>query len=492
MQERSYLAFDLGAESGRAILGRMRDQTLLLEEKARFANGMVYLLGHWRWNIFRLFEDILQALTLSIGGAASPPESLGVDTWGVDFGLLGPGGSFLDLPVAYRDPRTEGIMDEVFRRIPRERIYGLTGIQFLPFNTLFQLYALRLSGSPLLGMAQDLLFMPDLFVYMLTGKRSTEFTYATTSQLYNPVTGDWETELLDLLELSPSLMQPVVPPGTVVGTLLPDLARLTGLGEIPAVAVATHDTASAVAAVPAEGTGWAYISSGTWSLLGIEVEKPIIDPRALALNFTNEGGAGGCFRLLKNICGLWLLQACRLSWQKDRPYSYEELVRAAEEAPAFRSLVDPDAEAFLNPDDMPEAIRESCRRSRQPVPDSVAAVTRCILESLALKYRHVLDQMRTVAPEPITRLYVIGGGSRNAVLNQFTANATGLPVSAGPAEATAVGNILIQAQCLGEVSGISELRGIVRRSFTLDLFEPQDVREWDQAYARFQDLLEGG
>ena len=225
--------------------------------------------------------------------------------------------------------------------------------------------------------------------------------------------------------------------------------------------------------------------------MGIEVEKPIIDPRALALNFTNEGGADGCFRFLKNICGLWLLQACRLSWQKDRPYSYEELVRAAEEAPAFRSLVDSDAGAFLNPDDMPEAIRESCRRSRQPVPDSVAAVTRCILESLALKYRHVLDQMRTVAPEPITRLYVIGGGSRNAVLNQFTANATGLPVSAGPAEAAAAGNILIQAQCLGEVSGISELRGIVRRSFTLDLFEPQDVREWDQAYARFQDLLEG-
>jgi len=277
-----------------------------------------------------------------------------------------------------------------------------------------------------------------------------------------------------------------------VGTLLPDLARLTGLGEIPAVAVATHDTASAVAAVPAEGTGWAYISSGTWSLMGIEVEKPIIDPRALALNFTNEGGADGCFRFLKNICGLWLLQACRRFWQKDRPYSYEELVGAAEEAPAFRSLVDPDAGAFLNPDDMPEAIRESCRRSRQPVPDSVAAVTRCILESLALKYRHVLDQMRTVAPEPITRLYVIGGGSRNAVLNQFTANATGLPVSAGPAEAAAAGNILMQAQCLGEVSGIAELRGIVRRSFTLDLFEPRDVREWDQAYARFQDLLEGG
>lgn len=492
MQERSFLAFDLGAESGRATLGRLRDQTLILEEKARFANGMVHLLGHWRWNIFRLFEDIHQALRLSVGGGASPPESLGVDTWGVDFGFLGPGGSFLDLPVAYRDPRTEGVMDKVFRRIPRERIYSLTGIQFLPFNSLFQLYALRLSGSPLLGIARDLLFMPDLFTYMLTGKRSTEFTSATTSQLYNPVTGDWEPELLDLLELSPSLMQPVVPPGTVVGTLLPELARSTGLGEIPTVAVATHDTASAVAAVPAQGKEWAYISSGTWSLMGIEVEKPIIEPRSLELNFTNEGGAGGRFRFLKNICGLWLLQACRRTWQRDHPCSYEDLVLAAEEAPAFRSLVDPDAEAFLNPDDMPGAIREACRRSRQPVPDSAAAVTRCILESLALKYRQVLHQLRTVAPEPITQLYIIGGGSRNAVLNQFTANATGLPVSAGPAEATTAGNILMQAQCLGAVSGISEIRRIVRHSFSLDRFEPRDVREWDQVYARFQDLLEEG
>jgi rhamnulokinase len=492
MQERSFLAFDLGAESGRAILGRLRDRTLLLEEKARFANGMVYLLGHWRWNVFRLFEDILQALKLSQGGASPFAESLGVDTWGVDFGLLGPGGSILDLPVAYRDPRTDGIMDQVFHRIPRERIYDLTGIQFLPFNTLFQLYALRLSGSPLLGMAEDLLFMPDLFTYLLSGERSTEFTYATTSQLYNPVSEAWETELLDLLELPASLMQPLVSPGTVVGSLLPDLARLTGLGEIPIVAVATHDTASAVAAVPAEGADWAYISSGTWSLMGIEVEEPILAPQALALNFTNEGGAGGHFRFLKNICGLWLLQSCRRTWQRDRPYSYEELARAAEAAPAFRSLVDPDDEAFLNPDDMPEAIRESCRRTGQAVPDSVAAVTRCILESLALKYRHVLGQLRTVASGPINRLHVIGGGSRNGVLNQFTANAAGIPVIAGPAEATAAGNILVQAQCLGEVSGISEIRAIVGRSFSLEQYEPRGGEDWDRAYARFQDLLEKG
>ncbi|MFA9453182.1 MAG: rhamnulokinase family protein [Candidatus Aminicenantaceae bacterium] len=492
MEERSFLAFDVGAESGRAMLGRLKDGILLLEEKARFANGMIHVMGHWRWNIFRLFEDIVQALKLSHGGGALSPVSLGVDTWGVDFGLLGPGGSILDLPVAYRDSRTEGIMDEVFLRIPRERIYGLTGIQFLRFNSLFQLYALRRSGSPLLDIAQDLLFIPDLLLYMLTGNRSTEFTYATTSQLYNPVSGDWEPELFDLLDLPLSLMQPAVPPGTRVGTLLPELAQETGLGEIPAVAVASHDTASAVAAVPAEDKGWAYISSGTWSLMGIEVDAPILDPLALELNFTNEGGAGGRFRFLKNICGLWLLQACRRSWQKDLPSSYTELVRAAEAAPAFRSMVDPDAESFLNPVDMPEAIREYCRRSHQPVPEQEAAVTRCILESLSLKYRYVLDQLHSLAPDRIERLHVIGGGSRNALLNQFTANATGLPVRAGPAEAAAVGNVLIQAQCLGDVEDLAEIRRIVRRSFSLDLFEPQDTRAWEHAYMRFQDLLRKG
>jgi rhamnulokinase len=327
---------------------------------------------------------------------------------------------------------------------------------------------------------------------MLTGNRSTEFTYATTSQLYNPVSGDWEPELFDLLDLPLSLMQPAVPPGTRVGTLLPELAQETGLGEIPAVAVASHDTASAVAAVPAEDKGWAYISSGTWSLLGIEVDAPILDPLALELNFTNEGGAGGRFRFLKNICGLWLLQACRRTWQKDLTSSYTELVRAAEAAPAFRSMVDPDAESFLNPVDMPEAIREYCRRSHQPVPEQAAAVTRCILESLSLKYRYVLDQLHSLAPDRIERLHVIGGGSRNALLNQFTANATGLPVSAGPAEAAAVGNVLIQAQCLGDVEDLAEIRRIVRRSFSLDLFEPQDTRAWEHAYMRFQDLLRKG
>ena len=471
------------------MLGRLKDGTLLLEEKARFANGMVHVLGHWRWNIFRLYEDIVQALKLSHGGGASPPESLGIDTWGVDFGLLGEGGSILDLPVAYRDSRTEGIMDEVFRRIPRERIYALTGIQFLRFNSLFQLYALKRAGSPLLGMAQDLLFMPDLFLYMLTGNRTTEFTYATTSQLFNPVSGEWEPELFDLLELPPSLMQPVVSPGTRVGTLLSELARETGLSEISAVAVASHDTASAVAAVPAEGSGWAYISSGTWSLMGIEVDAPILDPLALKLNFTNEGGAGERFRFLKNICGLWLLQACRRSWGGGQAFSYEALVESAEAAPAFRSLVDPDAESFLNPEDMPGAIREFCRESRQPEPEQTGAVTRCILESLALKYRHVLDQLRRVAPGPIERLHIIGGGSRNTLLNQFTADATGLPVWAGPVEATAVGNILMQAQCLGAVDGLGAIRSIVRRSFSLESFEPRNTKDWESAYLRYKALL---
>jgi rhamnulokinase len=472
------------------MLGRLKEGRLLLEEKARFPNGMIHVLGHWRWNVFRLYEDIVQALKLSHGGGASPPESLGMDTWGVDFGLLGEGGSILDLPVAYRDPRTEGIMDEVFQRIPRERIYELTGIQFLRFNSLFQLYALKQSDFPLLDAARDLLFMPDLFLYMLTGNRRTEFTIATTSQLFNPVTGGWEQELFDSLELSPSLMQNIVSPGTQVGSLLPAVAQETGLKEISAVAVASHDTASAVAAVPAdEKGGWAYISSGTWSLMGIEVDSPILVPPALELNFTNEGGAQGRFRFLKNICGLWLLQACRRSWSGNHPNSYEALIEAAEAAPAFRSLVDPDAESFLNPVDMPEAIRKFCRESRQPEPEHMGAVTRCILESLALKYRLVLDQLRRVAPWPIERLFIVGGGSRNALLNQFTANATELRVSAGPAEATAIGNVLMQAQCLGAVDGLDEIRRIVRRSFSLEFFEPRDTGDWEKAYTRYQALL---
>ena len=381
-------------------------------------------------------------------------------------------------------------MDAVFSRMSREEVYRLTGIQFLPFNTLFQLYSLKRDRSAILDAAEDLLFMPDLFCYLLSGRMATEFTCATTSQLYNPREGAWEKELFRLLDLPVSLMQSISEPGTVIGSLDAALARVTGIPEIPVVAPATHDTASAVAAVPAEGTGWAYISSGTWSLLGIESERPIFNPRALELNFTNEGGVGGTFRFLKNISGLWLLQACRKTWDRETDYSYAELIRMGAEAPAFRSLIDPDDAGFLNPRDMPEAIREFCRRSGQAEPDSVASMVRCILESLALKYRWTLEQMQGLVPDPIHRLHIIGGGSRNDLLCQFTADATGLPVTAGPAEATAVGNILMQALCLGAVESVAEIRRIVRNSFPLKTFAPRDSAAWDKAFQRFLGLVE--
>jgi rhamnulokinase len=490
MQERLFLAFDLGAESGRAILGSLNDGRLSLEEKTRFANGMFYLQGHWRWNVYRLFEEMVQALKVCAEDPRKRPESFGIDTWGVDFGLLGSEGNLLELPVSYRDSRTEGAMDEVFARLPREEVYRLTGIQFLPFNTLFQLHSLRRDRASVLDAAHDLLFMPDLFYFLLSGKKATEFTYATTSQLYNPLEAAWEKELFRLLDLPLSLMQPVVEPGTVIGSLDAGLARVTGLGEIPAVAPATHDTASAVAAVPAEGNGWAYISSGTWSLLGIETEHPIFDPRALKMNFTNEGGVGGTYRFLKNISGLWLLQACRQAWDREKVYSYDELIGLASEAPAFRSMIDPDDAGFLNPRDMPEAILEFCRLSGQAEPASVAAVVRCILESLAFKYRWALEQIQSLVSDPINRLHIIGGGSRNDLLCQFTADATGMPVTAGPAEATAVGNILMQALCLGAVENVKEIRSIVRGSFPLKTFTPRDGAAWTEAFQRFRRLVE--
>ncbi len=490
MDKRFFLAFDLGAESGRGVLGSLQDKTLQLQEISRFPNNMVFISGHWRWNIFRLFEEMLAALRLCKENRMGPLESLGVDTWGVDFGLLGPHGVFLDLPITYRDTRTEGIIEKVFKRLGRERIYGLTGIQFLRFNTLFQLFALRQQASPLLDLARDLLFMPDLFNFMLTGRKSTEFTFATTSQLVNPRNKSWEPELFEKLDLPLSLMQPIVASGTCVGSLHKDLAREYGLSELPVVAGAQHDTAAAVVAVPAHGKNWAYISSGTWSLMGIEVESPIMNKRALDLNFTNEGGVENRFRFLKNITGLWLLQSCRQVWSKDRSVDYAELIAAAQTAPAFRSLVDPDAEVFLNPRNMPEAIRRFCRDSGQPVPDSISDIVRCILESLALKYRFVLDQLRSVTPELIDRIHIIGGGSRNALLCQFAANATGLPVVAGPAEATAAGNLMMQAKSRGAVKDLAEIRHIIRRSFTLKTYHPQDSQSWYAMYERFQDLLE--
>jgi len=482
---RTFLAFDLGAESGRAVLGALAQGRLRLREVHRFPNEMVSLGEGLHWDAARLFDECKVALRQC---AAESLESVAVDTWGVDFGLLDEEGRLIEPPRAYRDRRTAGAREEFFVRVPRERVYELTGIQFLPFNSLFQLQAMVRDGASALTRARDLLFMPDLFSYFLSGEKRTEFSFATTSQLYNPVSGDWEGELFSALGLSRDLMQEIVPPGTVLGKLRPEICRDSGLAAVPVVATASHDTASAVAAAPAEGRDWAYISSGTWSLMGVESERPILTGRARELNLTNEGGVGGTFRVLKNIMGLWLLQQCRKAWAAERVYGYEEIVEMAAAAPAFGALVDPDREEFLNPPDMPEAIRRRCRETGERPPETKGELARCVLESLALKYRVVLQQLHEVRSHAINRIHVIGGGTRNEMLCQLTADATGLPVSAGPAEATAVGNVLVQALGTGCLESVAEVREVVRRSFPPKRYQPRKEKRWESAYERFQGL----
>jgi rhamnulokinase len=484
-----FLAFDLGAESGRAVLGTLHSSKLSVHEIRRFPNTPLALSGHIHWNVHTLFDEMKTAMREAASALGARPESVGVDTWGVDFGLLAGNGDLLGLPFCYRDHRNIGAMEEYFKIVPRSDLYEATGTQFMPFNTLFQIYAMVRERSPLLDAAADLLFMPDLFNYLLTGKKAAEFTIATTSQILDPRTKAWIPGLFQAMGLSKRILQDIIEPGTVLGSLTEKVIAETGYRGVPVVATAGHDTAAAVAAVPAEGRNWAFISSGTWSLVGVEEGAPVITPKSLESNFTNEGGVGGTIRFLKNVSGLWLIQGCRKTWSKDNPLSYEELVRTADDAPGFAAFIDPDSPDFLNPPDMPEAVSAFCRKTGQKAPGSRAAMVRALLESLALKYRHVIDQLRLVLGHPIEKIHVIGGGSRNELLCQFTADATGLPVVAGPAEATAIGNILVQAMAMGQVSSPAEMRAIIRESFALRTYEPADTAAWDAAYSNFRDVL---
>ena len=484
-----FLAFDLGAESGRAVLGTLDGRRLSVHEVRRFSNTPLALSGHIYWNVYALFDEMKTAMREAAAAMGARPESVGVDTWGVDFGLLDRDGNLLGLPFCYRDHRNIGAMEDYFKLVPRSTLYEATGIQFMPFNTLFQVYAMVRERSPLLDDAADLLFMPDLFNYLLTGKKAAEFTVATTSQILDPRTKAWIPGLFQAMGLSKQILQDIIEPGTLLGPLSDDVSSETGFFGVPVVATAGHDTAAAVAAVPAEGRNWAYISSGTWSLVGVEENAPVISAKSLESNFTNEGGVGGTIRFLKNVTGLWLVQGCRKAWAKDGLLSYEELVKAAADAPAFAAFIDPDSPDFLNPPDMPEALTDYCRRTGQKTPESRAAMVRSLFESLALKYRYVIDQLRLVLGHPIEKIHVIGGGSRNELLCQFTADATGLPVVAGPAEATAIGNILVQAMAMGRVSSPAEIRAIIRESFELRTYEPEDTAAWDAAYVRFREIL---
>ncbi|MEX2287769.1 MAG: rhamnulokinase family protein [Planctomycetaceae bacterium] len=492
MAQRCYLGVDLGAESGRVMAGLFDGSRVTLKQLHRFPNSAVEIGGSLRWNVLALWADIVLGLSEAASEFGNSVASVGVDTWGVDYVLLSKTGELLGQPVHYRDGRTDGMLEYAFARVPRRDIFAETGLQFLEFNTLFQLLAMQKTNGDLLRLADRLLMMPDFFHWCLCGSRVVEFTNATTTQCFHPVRGEWAYDLLRRFELPTSIFPDVVMPGTRLGRLRDGVATSTGLARIEVIASATHDTGAAVAAVPTDRTGnadWAYISSGTWSLMGVEVRQAVLTDRVLELNVTNEGGIDGTYRLLKNIMGLWLVQECRRSFNKQgRTLDYAELVPLAQQARPFRSLIEPDDARFLKPDDMPTAIRDWCRDHDEPMPDSPGELIRCALESLALKYRAVLDWLEELTMTRVEVIHIVGGGSQNELLNQFTANACGKPVIAGPMEATVLGNVLVQARAAGEVSTLSDIREVVRKSYELRHYEPRDVAAWQQAYERFVTL----
>jgi len=478
-----YLAFDFGAESGRAVLGRLQSGILTTEPVHRFANEPVEYGGSLHWDVARLWFEVRTVLARL---AQVDLAGIGVDAWGVDYALLGERGELLQNPYHYRDRRTEGVMEEVFRRIPREEIYQATGIQFMPINTLYQLVAARRDHPQLLAAAKHMLTIPDLFNFWLTGNAVCEFTSATTTQMVEPLKRAWATGLMQRLEIPPDLPAPIVEPGSIVGTLLPSIAGHSHLAGTKVIAPACHDTGSAVASISARD-GTAFLSSGTWSLIGTELDSPVISSAALRLNFTNEGGVNGTTRLLKNVMGLWMLQGCRRSWTaQGHSYDYRELTELASGQTSFRHLIDPDDESFLRPSDMPAAIHHFCARTHQPIPSEPGAYVQTILESLAFKYRLVIRNLEQVSGRPIEQIRIIGGGSRNRLLNQLTADATGRRVLAGPAEAAALGNIAMQILATGEASSLGEVRAIVDRSFPAEVFEPTETDQWDQHAERFE------
>jgi rhamnulokinase len=443
--------------------------------------------GSLHWDAPRLWLEVRKALA---GLEELKLSGIGVDAWGVDYALLGEGGELLQNPYHYRDGRTRGVMEEVFHKVPKEEIYSATGIQFMPINTLYQLFAAKRDTPEVLRAAKHLFTIPDLFHYWLTGRAVCEFTNATTTQLVNPLTRAWATGLMDRLGLPSALPAPIIEPGSVIGALLPGIARATSLSGTPVIAPASHDTGSAVAAISARD-GTAFLSSGTWSLVGTELDAPVISPQALRLNFTNEGGVAGTTRLLKNVMGLWMLQCCRQSWTgQGQVYDYRELMELAGREPSFHHLVDPDDESFLRPADMPMAINQFCARTHQPAPSRPGSYVRAILESLALKYRLVLRNLEQVSGLRIEQIRVIGGGSKNRLLNQFTADATGRRVLAGPAEATALGNVAIQILATGGAASLQEVRAIVDRSFSTEVFEPLETDKWETQTERFQQYTE--
>jgi rhamnulokinase len=472
-------AVDLGAQSGRVAVGRFDGAELELTEVHRFPNAPVQAGERLEWDFERLYGEALAGLR-----AAGEVDSVGVDSWAVDFGLVDASGNLLRNPVAYRDARRAAAFDDVLAKVPARELYGRTGVQIIPINTIYELAAMAADRDGFAG-AETLLMIPDLVNQRLAGSRVSEYTNATTTQCLDPATGEWADDLLERLAVPPRILPEVVQPGTLLGPVSAE----TGLGHAQLVAVASHDTASAVAAIPLRGPGSAYISAGTWSLVGVEVAQPLIDDRTFAANLTNEGGVDGTYRLLRNVTGLWLLHECRRTWSEAGDvYSFEELVALAEQAPALQALIEPNDPAFAAPGDMPARIRDFCAATGQAQPLDAGAVARCILESLALKHAQTVDVLGSATGVVPVEIHIVGGGARNALLCRFTADAARLPVAAGPEEATLLGNLLVQAIALGEIGSVSEAREVVRKSFTRTVYEPAESQAWDEARDRFAAL----
>lgn len=482
MTTHNFIAIDLGATSGRVILATLSDGKLSMEEIHRFPDTIIQMQGHFYWDLPAIYSSVVEGLR-KVAERGVKIDSIGIDTWGVDFAFFGGDGLMLGLPYCYRDPHTTDAPERLFERMPRKTLYEKTGIQIMNFNSVFQLDTLRRNRCSALAAADKILFIPDALAYLLTGEMITEYTIASTAQMIDPRTKCWDKDILALLGLKEENFGPITMPGTQIGTLTEEVRSATGLGAVPVVAVAGHDTGSAVAGTQLSGDGSAYLSSGTWSLMGIESKEPIISERSFELNFTNEGGIEGTIRVLKNICGMWLLERSRTEWEQ---MSYQSLIEQAEASEPFRSLINPDAACFANPKSMIEAIKEYCRSTAQPVPETVGQTVRCIFESLALRYRQVVGMLQEFAPAPLEVMYVIGGGARNMMLNQYTANATGLKVETGSSEATALGNVMMQAKWVGVVDSIDKMRSLIAESLPERLiFTPQEKALWDEAYAKY-------
>lgn len=478
------LAFDFGASSGRAIIGSFDGEKITLKEVHRFTNDPVDLGGTLYWDVLRLFYEIKQGIVKAkIAGGF---DSIGIDTWGVDFGLIDKNGRLLENPVHYRDKRTSGLVEESFKSVPRQKMYDITGIQFMELNTLFQLISLKKQRPEMLERADKMLFMPDLFAYFLTGKMCSEYSIASTSQLIDINTRSWSKELLDAFGIKESLFAPLTEPGTQLGNLSKEICEECGVESVPVISVCGHDTQSAITAVPCESGDFAFLSSGTWSLFGTELQKPIVNETSLKVNITNEGGFGGTTGFLKNIIGLWLIQESRRQWQReDKDYSYADLEKLALSEEPFKCFIDPDAPEFVPQGNIPERVREFCRKTGQYVPESVGEIMRCIYESLAMKYRMTFEKLCECTGKDYPVIHVIGGGTKDGLLCRMTASSCGKTVKAGPIEATVMGNVAVQLMSDGTIGSISEARKAVAASESLKTYEPENTDEWIKAYGSF-------